>query len=157
MKLEGISRKLLLLKSYLPTLSFRTNLMAGTKTHTFSLDEKTVTIQILQTVAGIQMSQKLMKFALPAYAGIVQAVRGEGDVKSLMADVLENIDELELDKLVSKLMEGATVDGFPVSNLDYFQGNLGDLIDVVYEALTANFKSVFTARALKARLSAMAN
>lgn len=121
--------------------------MSNFKTHSVEIDGKTVVICLLPTLAGIKMSQKLVKFALPAYAQFISILQGKGDIKDAVAGIMANIDELELATLVKELLDSCTIDEFPVSSgnqpLNYFQGQYDLLIDVVIEALKANFGKAF--------------
>lgn len=131
--------------------------MASVKTDTREIAGKEVTILYLDTITGIKLSTKLIKFALPAYAQLLNILRSEGgDVKSAIAEVVSNIDEIDLAEMCQVLLEGATIDAFPVGkDLNYFRGDLGTLIDVIAYALEINFKSVFTATAFSSVLGSI--
>lgn len=120
------------------------------KTASTTLNGKTLSIVLLKSLDGIRMSQQLSKVAIPA----ITALQSTGDMVHLANAVVTSLDEIELDKIITKIFEGSTVDSgdgaFPINVDNYFAGNYGELVSFLTFALRANFESFFSVENLSA-------
>lgn len=110
------------------------------------INGKDVSIVLVGALDGIKITTQLSKVLFPVIASMQDGKKAITDV--VMA-ALEHTDEIDLDSIIKKLFDGATVDEFPIKPDTYFSGNYGELIDFLAFALEANFGSFFEAAILK--------
>lgn len=108
------------------------------------INGKTVKIVLLKALAGIKITSELSKVVVPAIA----ALQESGDMSKLAMALTNSLDEVNLEKIITQLFDGATVDDFPIKVDDYFSGNYGELVSFLTFALKANFASFFSVDAL---------
>ncbi|MGB9095613.1 phage tail assembly chaperone [Erwinia sp.] len=108
-------------------------------------DGKVLKIVLLPALQGIQMSTQLSKVAIPVLATMQ---RDNADLSEIALSALNNLDELEIEKMILQLFNGSTIDDFPIKPDDYFSGNYGELVTFLSFAIEANFKSFFSTDAL---------
>lgn len=110
------------------------------------INEKEVSIVLVGALEGIKITTQLSKVLFPVIAAMKDK---KANVVDLVAQALEHTDEIDLEGIIKKLFDGATVDEFPIKPDVYFAGNYGELIDFLAFALEANFGSFFEAAILK--------
>ncbi|AZV02127.1 hypothetical protein Arno162_87 [Pectobacterium phage Arno162] len=131
------------------------------KSKSQTINDKEVVIVLVGALEGIKITTQLAKVVLPAISAM-QAVAGEApkgsavdlmktSVTDIVSVALENADAVDLDGIIKKLFNGATVNDFPIKPDDYFSGNYGELIDFMAFALEANFGSFFEAAILSSQ------
>ena len=121
--------------------------------------EKKVSIRVLPMTQGITVAKKLLAVIAPAVGGAFDGMRHDdyihGAPKSfsnLALLLCEQIDKIEIEKLIAALLFNIEVDGQEVILDEYFSANYGELIEILEFALKENFSTFFTASGIKARL-----
>lgn len=116
------------------------------KTAEKTINDKEVKIVLVGAIDGIKMTTQLSKILFP----VIGSIRGDStNISDIAIAALEYADELDLEGIIKKLFDGATVDEFPIKPDTYFSGNYGELVDYLAFALEANFGSFFEAKLLK--------
>lgn len=114
------------------------------------INGKTLKIVLVGALDGIKITTQLSKVLFP----VIGAIQGsQKDLSSIAVAALEHIEEVNLENIIKKLFDGATIDDFPIKPDEYFAGNYGELVDFLAFALEANFGSFFEAAILKDQIS----
>ncbi len=116
------------------------------KTSEKQINGKDVKIVLVGTLDGIKITTQLAKVVFPVI-GTMQS--GKKNIVEIVSAALEHADEIDLEFIIKKVFDGATVDEFPIKPDTYFSGNYGELVDFLAFALEANFGSFFEAAILK--------
>lgn len=119
---------------------------------------KKVGIKILRTTAGIAVAKRLMNVVAPAVGGAADGMRHDdfvhGAPKSfthLALTLCEQLDKVQIENLITVLLEDMTIDGKEVDYEEYFAANYGELIEILEFSLRENFNTFFTGKGIKAR------
>lgn len=119
---------------------------------------KKVGIKILRTTAGIAVAKRLMNVVAPAVGGAADGMRHDdfvhGAPKSfthLALTLCEQLDKVQIENLITVLLEDLTIDGKEVDYEEYFAANYGELIEILEFSLRENFNTFFTGKGIKAR------
>lgn len=119
---------------------------------------KKVQIKMLRTTAGIAVAKKLLNLVAPAIGGAADGMRHDdmihGAPKSfthLALTMCEQIDKVQIENIITVLLEDMTIDGKEIDYEEYFSANYGELIEILEFSLRENFETFFTGKGLKAR------
>lgn len=112
------------------------------------INDKEVAIVLVGALDGLKITTQLSKVLFPVIAAVKDK---KADVVDLVTSALEHTEEIDLESIIKKLFDGATVDDFPIKPDAYFSGNYGELVDFLTFALEANFGSFFEAAILKSQ------
>lgn len=112
------------------------------------INDKEVAIVLVGALDGLKITTQLSKVLFPVIAAVKDK---KADVVDLVTSALEHTEEIDLESIIKKLFDGATVDDFPIKPDAYFSGNYGELVDFLAFALEANFGSFFEAAILKSQ------
>jgi hypothetical protein len=106
---------------------------------------------------GMRMFLKLVRYAGPAVAGILEGskkvrsleefVDSDIDLKSLLAGLIENIDEEDVTNFICKLFSSTHRNRRDLSDennfIEAFTGNYGEMLSALAFVLEVNFSSFF--------------
>lgn len=114
--------------------------IAQTNTHVNGTD---YIITQFGATQGIRIQRQLVRLL---GAPILDAQKDGGDlnVASLIKAVIDNLDNVEVEKLVPELVSRVTIGTKSINFDDHFAGKYGDLLALIKEVLTFNFQDVFT-------------
>lgn len=122
-------------------------------------DGKTITINVLKGREGFRIGMNLLKVVLPVVGGTVDGINHDnvlhGSPKTfsgLAVLVIDQMDKLDVEQLVMRLIDGMQVDGQTVDFDEYFATNYAELIEIVSFSLKENFGSLFTEKGILPRL-----
>ena len=119
---------------------------------------KKIQIKVLRATAGIAVAKKLMNVIAPALGGAADGMRHDDLIHGaptsfthLALTLCDQIDKVQIEDLISVLLEDMTVDGKDIEFDDYFAANYGELIEILEFSLRENFATFFTGKGMKAR------
>lgn len=122
------------------------------------INGKRYTIKLLGGVVGIQIFTDIAKVLAPSSAVAVDSymdaerfLRSEGTFESIVNRFVSNLSTPDVLRIVYTLLKDCMVDDKPLNIDEYFKGNYGDILELVWFALQANFETAFTQSGLKAR------
>lgn len=103
---------------------------------------KKLTIQVLGGIEGVTLAQKLAQTFIPAYKKLFVDAKTFNAINIIEA-AIGGLAEIELTKIINRLLADATVNDFPLNVDNYFAANYGELVDFLAFALEENFGSFF--------------
>ena len=104
-------------------------------------DGKEYQICAFGAIKGYGIAQKISKVIMTPLSKMEGA---EMNMITIMAVVLDNLDEIDSLGLLKELINTVTVDGKDIDFDTYFNANYGILIDLIFEVCKFNFESFFT-------------
>lgn len=116
------------------------------KTAEKTINDKDVKIVLVNAFDGIKITTQLSKVIFPVISAVQEK---KASINDIAMSALAEADQVDMEYLMKKLFDGATVDDFPIKPEVYFTGNYGEMLDFITFALEANFSSFFSANLLK--------
>lgn len=113
------------------------------------INEKTFQITMLPALEGMKIARKLAQVALPTMGAFYQGTVTESlNFEMLAVTIVEEMNAIELEEIIVRLLKDMAVNGQAVGFDEYFMANYGELTAVVTFAIKENFGSFFEAKGL---------